>query len=181
MIEGLNSLVLAASKLYPGNDTLQAAVRTLRTPPPEPREDTKSAKTQGKDCPDPDVFLSYASPDWACAIQLAEALTQRRKRVWIDRWCLSPGRNFIGELDSVLRQVRSFAILLGPAGINPWHRMEIYSALSMYVETPSKVVVPILIKGFPRGSMPVFLTQFSFVELETCQDVQGLDRLVRAL
>jgi hypothetical protein len=97
--------------------------------------------------------------------------------VWLDCWCIRPGENFIDSLDRVLNTCPRFAIFLGPSGINPWHRLEAYSALQKYVKDNSKKVIPVRLPGALREAMPVFLRQFSDVAFSSLADPKTLDLL----
>ena len=77
----------------------------------------KSAKgllmeTQDKTSQSFDVFLSHNSLDKPIVRELAQALSGRGLRVWVDEEQLVPGRSWQDKLEDIIQSTRSAACLL---------------------------------------------------------------------
>jgi tetratricopeptide (TPR) repeat protein len=125
-----------------------------------------------------DVFLSHNSRDKPAVIRIAEALRDRRGlKVWLDVWELPPGRPWQEALETILRTVRSAAILVGQDGLGPWEIPEMRAALNEMVRRQMPVI-PVLLPGAPRSpELPFFLAQNTWVDLRDGLSEEGLDRL----
>ncbi len=125
-----------------------------------------------------DVFLSHNSRDKPAVIRIAEALRDRRGlKVWLDVWELPPGRPWQDALETILRTVRSAAILVGQDGLGPWEIPEMRAALNEMVHRQLPVI-PVLLPGAPRSpELPLFLAQNTWVDLRDGLTEEGLDRL----
>lgn len=124
-----------------------------------------------------DVFLSHNSKDKPTVRELAEALVARGLRVWLDEWELVPGRPWQEALEEVIETVGAAAVLVGRDGLGPWEVPEMRSCLSEYVDRKLPVI-PVLLPGTPeQPRLPLFLKQFTWVDLRDGLDAAGLDRL----
>ena len=64
--------------------------------------------------PDPDVFLSYANPDWKSVEILARALEDKEHLiVWLDRWVLIPGEHWQQQMARGLESAKTCAVCVG--------------------------------------------------------------------
>jgi TIR domain len=124
-----------------------------------------------------DVFLSHNSSDKPAVRELASALSARGLRVWFDEWELVPGRPWQEALERVIRTVHSAAVLVGPAGIGPWEEPEMRACLSEFVRRRLPVI-PVLLPGTPtEPELPMFLAQFTWVDLRDGITPANLERL----
>ncbi len=124
-----------------------------------------------------DVFLSHNSKDKPAVRELAEALVARGLRVWLDEWELVPGRPWQEALEEVIETVGAAAVLVGRDGLGPWEVPEMRSCLSEYVDRKLPVI-PVLLPGTPdQPRLPLFLKQFTWVDLRGGLSAAGLDRL----
>ncbi len=124
-----------------------------------------------------DVFLSHNSKDKPAVRELAEALRDRGLKVWLDEWELTPGRRWQEALEKTIRTVRCAAVLVGKAGFGPWESPEMRACLAESVrrELP---VIPVLLPDVPQeAELPLFLQDFSWVDLREGMTEAGLDRL----
>jgi tetratricopeptide (TPR) repeat protein len=125
-----------------------------------------------------DVFLSHNSKDKLVVRQLAEELKNRGLRVWLDEWELVPGRPWQEALEQIVQTTNSAAVLVGADGFGPWEMPEMRGCLSQFVERHLPVI-PVLLPGAPaKPVLPLFLTQFTWVDLRGGTSKKGLDRLV---
>lgn len=122
-----------------------------------------------------DVFLSYHWRDHAQVESLAQRLRAVGLRVFLDRWYLTPGTNWLNALEKTLARCKSVAVCIG-AEMGPWQRREQYSALERQVAEERRgaqfPVIPVLLPGAesPYG----FLKQNTWVDFRT-----GLDDPIR--
>ncbi len=124
-----------------------------------------------------DVFLSHNAKDKPPVLELAEALRSRGLRVWLDAWELVPGRPWQEALEDALETVASAAVLVGRDGIGPWEEPEMRVCLDQCVRRKMPVI-PVLLPGAPeQPKLPLFLAQFTWVDLRDGINERGLDRL----
>ena len=70
-------------------------------------------KQKTKLCDSFDVFLSHNSQDKPIVRELAQQLSSRRLRVWLDEEQLVPGRPWQEALETVIETIGAAAILIG--------------------------------------------------------------------
>lgn len=124
-----------------------------------------------------DVFLSHNSQDKPPVMELAAALRERGLRVWLDEWELVPGRPWQEAIEEAITSVRSAAVLVGSDGLGPWEEPEMRACLDQCVKRKMPVI-PVLLPGAPeQPKLPLFLTQFTWVDLRVGFTEPGLRRL----
>lgn len=124
-----------------------------------------------------DVFLSHNSRDKAHVKELGLELRERGLEPWLDVWELVPGRSWQDGLEEVIRTVKSSAVLVGGDGLGPWEIPELRACLSEGVRR-GLPVIPVLLPGAPmQPVLPLFLTQFTWVDLRRGFTPGALDRL----
>lgn len=124
-----------------------------------------------------DVFLSHNSKDKRAVIELAEALRERHVRVWLDAWELVPGGRWQEAIEKAITTVASSAVLVGSDGIGPWEEPEMRACLDECVRRQMPVI-PVLLPGAgAEPALPLFLRQFTWVDLRGGLSDAGLDRL----
>jgi len=127
--------------------------------------------------PEFDVFLSHNSRDKPAVKELGRALIARGLEPWLDEWELAPGSDWQGDLEELIRTVGSSAVIVGPHGLGPWEIPEIRASLSESVRR-GLPVIPVLLPGAPtKPVLPLFLTQFTWVDLRNGLSEEGLARL----
>jgi|WetSurMetagenome_2_1015567.scaffolds.fasta_scaffold176230_1 hypothetical protein len=125
-----------------------------------------------------DVFLCHNSSDKPTVRHLAEELKSRGIVVWLDEWELVPGRPWQEALEEVIQTVRSAAVLVGVDGFGPWQDREMRGFLSEFVRR-NLPVIPVLLPGAPeKPELPIFLKEFTWVDLRSGISKIGLDRLL---
>jgi len=131
-----------------------------------------------------DVFLSYHWRDQSEVKELAQRLRERGLKVFLDRWYLKPGENWLKELETTLAHCESVAVCIGPGEMGPWQQREMYLALALQVEAGRAgkkfPVIPVLLPG---GESPLgFLSQHTWVDFRAdLHDRLGLEILLRAI
>jgi CHASE2 domain-containing sensor protein len=125
-----------------------------------------------------DVFLSHNSKDKPAARQLAKALQARGLRVWLDEEQLVPGRPWQEALEEIIETARTAAVLVGQDGLGPWEIPEMHACLSQFVKRRLPVI-PVLLPDAPsEPKLPLFLQEFTWVDLRGGLTDEGLNRLV---
>lgn len=125
-----------------------------------------------------DAFLSHNSKDKPVVRQIADALKDRGLNVWLDEWVLPPGQPWQPELEQIIRTTKAAIILVGPEGMGPWEEPEMRVCLDEFVKRRLPVIPVLLpdVEGEPE--LPLFLRQFTWVDLREGLSEQGFERLV---
>jgi TIR domain len=124
-----------------------------------------------------DVFLSHNSNDKPTVRIVGELLKKRGISVWLDEWELVPGQPWQEALEEVVLTAKSVAVLVGCDGIGPWQDREMRACLSEFVKR-GLPVIPVLLPGaLTEPDLPIFLKQFTWVDLRQGLSQNGLDRL----
>lgn len=124
-----------------------------------------------------DVFLSHSSKDKPTVRQLAQSLQARGLKVWLDEEQLVPGRPWQEALEPIIQTSRTAAVLVGKDGLGPWEIPEMRACLSEFVHR-ALPVIPVLLPGAPvKPELPLFLRDFTWVDLRDGFLEDGFDRL----
>lgn len=124
-----------------------------------------------------DVFLSHNSSDKPTVRQLGQDLQNRNLTVWLDEWELVPGQPWQEALEASISQVKAAAVLVGKDGLGPWQDREMRAFLSEFVNRKVPVI-PVLLPGAPsKPELPIFLKQFTWVDLRAGLTKEECDRL----
>ena len=174
---GFEKLLGEASERYPGNEELQALLgRPQEGNAPAPSDPSIAPPSGAKDAKF-DVFLAHNSQDKPAVRELGRLLKERGLKVWLDEWNLKPGDVWQEVLAEIIQTTNSAAVLLGSDGVGPWQRLEIQGALMEFVGR-GLPVIPVLLPGAPEApELPFFLKNFTWSDLRSGYDVEGLDRL----
>ena len=124
-----------------------------------------------------DVFLSHNGKDKPAVKNIGEALKARGLKPWLDEWELVPGRPWQEALERIILTVRSSAVFVGHDGLGPWEIPEMRASLSECVRR-GLPVIPVLLPGASaQPTLPLFLTQYTWVDLRGGVTEDVLDRL----
>jgi len=124
-----------------------------------------------------DVFLSYNNRDKPAARELANNLRERGISVWLDEEQLVPGRPWSSALEEIISTVRSVAVLVGHDGLGPWEQIETRAILAEFAEKRLPVI-PVLLPGAgSKPELPLFLHEFTWVDLRAGLTESALDAL----
>jgi tetratricopeptide (TPR) repeat protein len=125
-----------------------------------------------------DVFLSHNSKDKPAVIELAESLKANGVTVWLDIWELAPGSTWQKELENIIATAQTAAVFFGSSGLGPWEDPEMRACLSEFVDR-KMTVIPVLLPGAPEEpDLPLFLRNFTWLDLRTGIDTDGLEKLI---
>jgi len=125
-----------------------------------------------------DVFLAHNSKAAIQALSLAESLKSKGLKVWIDAWELPPGRAVADVLEEAILSSKTAAILVGEDGIGPWEHVEYRACLDECVRRKLPLIPVLLPGGTKPSSVPLFLRQFSWVDLRLGFTEAGIRQLV---
>jgi hypothetical protein len=129
-----------------------------------------------------DTFLSHNSKDKPNVKRLGEALKKRGMTVWLDEWELRPGLSWQDALEEIITNCKSAAVCVSDNGIGPWEDPEMKALLRRFVDEKKagNIVpfIPVLLPGAPDDvKLPLFLEEFTWVDLRDGLKKDGLDRL----
>jgi tetratricopeptide (TPR) repeat protein len=130
-----------------------------------------------------DVFLSYNWRDHEQVEGLAQRLRGAGVNVFLDRWYLAPGANWLRALEGTLNSCKAVVACIG-AEMGPWQLREQYSALERQAdEERSGRIFPVIPVLLPGSEPPLgFLRQNTWVDLRSRpNDSAGLGILVKAI
>ena len=166
------------AKAEASSDDMVARVSELRNLALNRRASVERTKRPLKSSGEFDVFLCHNSADKPTVRRLANLLIRRRLRPWYDEWELIRGRPWQEALEDTIAQIRSAAILIGKTDIGPWADREMRAFLSEFVRR-KVAVIPVMLPGAPdTPDLPVFLREFTWVDLRRGLRAKGIDRLV---
>ncbi|MBV8274993.1 MAG: TIR domain-containing protein, partial [Verrucomicrobia bacterium] len=124
-----------------------------------------------------DVFLSHNSKDKSAVRELAQCLRGRGLKVWLDEWELPPGRPWQKEIEGIIKSTASAAVLVGRDGVGPWEEPEMRACLDEYAKRKLPII-PVLLPGAPeKPELPLFLSNFTWVDLRAGLSGEELSRL----
>src|SRR5271166_57884 len=128
------------------------------------------------------VFLSYSTGDKPIVEELARRLRDKEKiHCWLDKWNLVPGAPWQPAIETALQESESCAVFVGPEGLGPWQTEEMRLAINRRVCDRQQRfrVIPVLLPGAKRDSLPALLVNTTWVEFrDSIDDPDAFRRLV---
>ena len=124
-----------------------------------------------------DVFISYNNDDKETVEVIAEELRKRDITVWFDKWELIPGQPWQESLEYIVKTARSAAVFVGKDGIGPWQNREMRGCLNEFVERNLPVIPVLLPNAKDLPELPIFLKQFTWVDLRSGITQTAIDEL----
>jgi nucleoside phosphorylase len=125
-----------------------------------------------------DVFLCHNSADKPVVRQLRDALKERQVRTWFDEDQLIPGRPWQEALEQAIKSIGAAAICVGASGFGPWQNQEMRAYIQQFVNRTA-AVIPVLLPDVTQvPELPVFLQEFTWVDLRDGLSGNGLHRLI---
>jgi hypothetical protein len=105
-----------------------------------------------------DVFISHSHVDRVWVEQLARRLEDDEGfRVWLDRWVLVPGEQYVREMSRGLEQAQCCAVCIGAATPEGWFRLEIEKALNRQAQDQSFRVLAVVLPDADPDTVGDFL------------------------
>lgn len=133
----------------------------------------------------PQVFLSYSRADSAEVSKFNEEL---RKRVptFFDADAIGAGDFWPDILETALRRVKGVAVFLGPSGLGPWQKREVFFAIDRQVAEESAnrffPVIPIVLPQVQHTDLKRgFLSLYNWVDLRKLERLDAIEAVARAL
>jgi len=138
---------------------------------------TSGSTVSGEEDAGYDVFLSYSSRDRAAVQRIARTLEKSGLKVWAD-WKMPSGSVWLAEIETVIRQTRSAAFFVGPAGMGEWHETE---RQAFHVRKTR--IIPVILPGVAADfDPPPFLERLSWIDLRnTGITRQAIDALIQGV
>lgn len=125
-----------------------------------------------------DVFISHNSHDKPTVRGLLAQLEAYELIVWYDEDELPPGVAWQPLLERGIKLSRSVAVLVGNDGLGPWENEEMQAALQFAVRD-GRAVIPVLLPDAPaEPSLPLFLSNRTWVDFRGGFSAELLDKLV---
>jgi hypothetical protein len=112
-----------------------------------------------------DVFLCHSSQDKDAIRGLNLQLKDLKIRTWLDEEQLRPGLPWQDELEKQIQSIDSVVIAVGKSGIGPWQNVEIRNFISEFVRRGCPVIPLLLPDCTEIPKLPLFLNQFTWVDL----------------
>jgi WD40 repeat protein len=129
------------------------------------------------------VFLSHAGADSSRASDLAEVLRSNGLFVWLDKDSLSPGSLWQEGIERAIEQSSAMLVYVGSLGVSAFVELEVRAGLVRNRKNPhSFVIIPVLGEGADPSMLPLFLSQYQFVDLRNPQSApKEIRRLIETL
>jgi TIR domain len=116
-----------------------------------------------------DVFLSHNSKDKPAVERIAQKLTREGLDPWLDKWALTPGGQWQGELAAGIQVSSACAVFVGPHGFGAWENEELGIALDRAAKDRSFRLFLVLLPGLPEpfdaNTLPPFLSTRTWIDL----------------
>lgn len=131
-----------------------------------------------------DVFLSHNRSDKPAVEEIAKQIRSEGLNPWLDKWHLTPGKEWQNEIELALQRCNSCVVFIGPNGIGSWQSEEMRAAIDRRATDPKKsfLVIPVLLPGGnleTKKDLPAFLTATTWVEYEnSLNDPESFRRLL---
>lgn len=127
------------------------------------------------------VFLSHSTADKPAVEQLARHLAEEGIQAWLDKWNLVPGAPWQPAIEEALEESETCAVFIGTGGLSPWQHEEMRVAINRRVtDTKQRFrVIPVLLPGAKRDSLPELLVAGTWVEFrDSLDEPDAFHRLV---
>ena len=124
------------------------------------------------------AFLCHNSNDKPVVRRLAKNLKSRGVEVWFDEWDLVPGQPWQQALEDSIGEIGCAIILVGDAGIGPWADVELRAFLEEFVRRGISIIPVVLPNSKKIPELPIFLKQFTWVDLRKGLRKEGMERLM---
>jgi hypothetical protein len=94
-----------------------------------------------------DAFLSHNSADKPAVEIIAAALEQQGVKCFLDKWDISPGDQWLRNLENELSGSRFILIFFGSSGVGSYQQAEADTALLRQIQQRQHCIIPVLLPG----------------------------------
>src|SRR5437879_5523015 len=91
-----------------------------------------------------DILISYSRADTSLAEDLARRLQASETRVWLDKWNIPPGQNFVDAFNDGLSSADAVGICIGP-DIDQNPPLDLF--INARKQNSTQIILPILVRG----------------------------------
>jgi len=128
-----------------------------------------------------EVFLCYNSRERLAVLAIAKKLSDRGMALWIDQEGILGGETNDEAIKQAVIESAAAAVFVGPAGLGRYQRYEVRALIDATMSNKIRVI-PVLLPGcdaLPESE--IFLRQHQYVKFSTLDDLDALDKLVKAV
>lgn len=111
-----------------------------------------------------DVFLCHNSEDKPEVRRIADQLSARGIKPWLDENEIQPGKPWQDILEAQIGTIKAAAVFVGESGIGPWQRMEMRAFINEFVERDCPVIAVILPSATQTPQLPSLLKNLHWVD-----------------
>lgn len=127
-----------------------------------------------------DVFLCHNSEDKPEIRQIADELSRRGLKPWLDEREILPGTVWIEVLDRQIGTIKAAAVFVGKSGIGPWQQNEMWAFIQQFVARACPVIPVILSSATETPDLPNLLQIFDWVDFRKT-DPDPYEKLIRGI
>jgi hypothetical protein len=124
-----------------------------------------------------DVFLCHNNEDKPEIRQIADDLSRRGLRPWLDEREIRPGKPWQAILENQIETIRAAAVFVGKNGMGPWQNMEMRAFITEFVERSCPVIPVILPSATETPKLPILLKNLHCVDYRKT-DSDPLEQLI---
>lgn len=111
-----------------------------------------------------DVFLCHNSEDKPEIRQIADELSRKGLKPWLDEREIRPGTGWQVVLEEQIQTIRAAAVFVGKSGIGPWQNMEMRAFINEFVERACPVIPVVLPSATETPKLPILLKSLHWVD-----------------
>jgi hypothetical protein len=111
-----------------------------------------------------DVFMCHNSVDKPAVREIAQKLTERNIKPWLDEEQIRPGTSWQTSLGQQIESIKSAAIFVGESGLGPWQNQEIQALLNQFVKRECPVIPVVLPSAKKTPDLPWTLANVHWVD-----------------
>jgi len=126
-----------------------------------------------------DVLLLYNDEDRSEVMQIAQELTERQIRPWLNIWEAGGGTIWQQLLETQIAKINSVAVFIGRSG-GPWQQEQIEAFIWEFVELKLPVIPVILPNVLQEPQLPIYLRRRTRVDFRQ-QDPEPLTQLIEGI
>lgn len=111
-----------------------------------------------------DVFLCHNTDDKSEIRKIADDLSRRGLKPWLDEREMQPGKPWQAILENQIETIEAAAVFVGKSGLGPWQNMEMRAFISEFVERGCPVIPVILPSAAVTPKLPILLKSLHWVD-----------------